>query len=73
MKSIAPARLTSVPAEDSGFTADWIRGNADRWLPRHPARESDWAERRAELDGRKPASGVWERAARAAESLGADD
>jgi bacillithiol biosynthesis cysteine-adding enzyme BshC len=66
----APPR--SMPARPSGFTAAWLRGEADGWLPRHPTRSEDLRERAAEVRERPPAREVWERVRRDGERLGAD-
>ena len=70
-----PERPLAVDSDAAGFHGDYARAREEalRFLPRHPGRESDWEERVAEVEGREPAGTVWERAAREAERLGADE
>ena len=63
-----------IPSQATGFHGDFLRGvpQALAFLPRHLSDDSDW-ESRVDLARRTPAArGVWERAARDAERLGAD-
>ncbi|MFN8180110.1 MAG: bacillithiol biosynthesis cysteine-adding enzyme BshC [bacterium] len=71
------ARLRGVVAvapESSGFAADWAWAlpRAASFLPRHPARESAWTERIAEVASLPPSRALLERARADASRLGAD-
>jgi bacillithiol biosynthesis cysteine-adding enzyme BshC len=73
--SVAVSVPASVPSDAGGFHGSYLRGDtaALRFLPRHVSREADWEARIEEVRARLPAGDVWERAARAAEALGADE
>jgi bacillithiol biosynthesis cysteine-adding enzyme BshC len=64
-----------VPSSTEGFHAGYLRGDsrATAFLPRHPARESDWEARIGEAVRCPPAPEVWRRALEEGRRLGADE